>query len=92
MKAEETKVLETIIDIAEDIKDGALPSKTVMLMLGEMLPELMELKEYIVALESDLGILHMELDEAEHSYEELYDDYLMTEAMLEAMEEDENDY
>ncbi|ARM65999.1 hypothetical protein AM7_052 [Lactococcus phage AM7] len=88
MKAEETKVLKTIIDIVEDIKDGALPSKTVMLMLEEILPDLLELQRYIEALETDLDISQQELDEAEHNYEELYDDYLMTEALLEAMEED----
>lgn len=92
MNAEETKVLKKLIGMSKDIKDGALPSKTVALELEEMLPELMELQNYIVALEVDLDTAHMELEEAEHSYEELYDDYLMTEAMLESMEENENDY
>lgn len=88
MKAEETKVLKTIIDIVEDIKDEALPSKTVVLMLEEMLPDLLELQRYIEALETDLDIVQQELEEAEHSYEELYDDYLMTESMLESYEEE----
>lgn len=93
MKAEETKVLKTIIDIVEDIKDGALPSKTVVLMLEEMLPDLLELQRYIEALETDLDIVQQELDEAEYSYEELYSDYIMLDnemdMMLEAYEEED---
>ncbi|ARM65650.1 hypothetical protein LW4_049 [Lactococcus phage LW4] len=75
MNVEETKVLKKLINIAEDIKDGALPSKTVVLMVEEMLPELMELQNYVVPLETDLDVAQQELDEAEHAYEELYHDY-----------------
>ncbi|QGF21107.1 hypothetical protein H1N72_gp44 [Lactococcus phage P596] len=75
MNAEETKVLQKLINIAEDIKDEALPAKTVVLMVEEMLPDLMELQNYIIALETDLDIAQMELDEAEHAYVELYHDY-----------------
>lgn len=93
MKAEETKVLKTIIDIVEDIKDGALPSKTVLLMLEEMLPDLLELQRYVEALETDLDTVQQELDEAEYSYEELYSDYIMLDnemdMMLEAYEEED---
>lgn len=92
MKAEETKVLKTLIDIVEDIKDGALPSKTVVLMLEEMLPGLLELQRYVEALETDLDIAQQELYEAEYSYEELYSDYIMLDnemdMMLEAYEEE----
>ena len=75
MNAEETKVLKKLIDMSEDIKDGVLPAKIVVLMIEEMLPELMELQNYIVALETDLDIAQQELDEAEHAYVELYHDY-----------------
>lgn len=85
MNAEETKVLETLIDIAEDIKDGALPSKTVMLMLEEMLPQLIELQNYIEALETDLDIAQQELDEAQYYCEELYYDYTMLDEELDMM-------
>lgn len=92
MKSEETKVLKQLIDIVEDIKDGALPSKTVVLMLEEMLPDLLELQRYIEALETDLDTVQQELDEAEYSYEELYSDYIMLDnemdMMLEAYEEE----
>lgn len=92
MKAEEPKVLNTLIDIVEDIKDGALPSKTVVLMLEEMLPGLLELQRYIEALETDLDIAQQEADDAMFSYEELYSDYIMLDnemdMMLEAYEEE----
>lgn len=92
MKAEEPKVLETLIDMVEDIKDGALPSKTVVLMLEEMLPGLLELQRYIEALETDLDIAQQEADDAIFSYEELYSDYIMLDnqmdMMLEAYEEE----
>lgn len=88
MNAEETKVLKTLIDIIEDIKDGALPSKTVILMLEEMLPELMELQRYVEALETDLDIAQQELDEAEHAYEELYHDYIMIDNEIDMMREE----
>lgn len=88
MNAEETKVLKTLIDIVEDIKDGALPSKTVVLMLEEILPDLLELQRYIEALETDLGEVQQELDEAQYSYEELYNDYIMLDEELDMMREE----
>ena len=88
MNAEETKVLKKLIDMSEDIKDGWLPSKTVTLMVEEMLPELMELQNYIVALETDLDIAQQELDEAEHAYEELYYDYTMLDNEIDMMREE----
>ncbi|BBI90341.1 hypothetical protein H1N69_gp49 [Lactococcus phage phiQ1] len=88
MNAEETKVLKTLIDIIEDIKDGALPSKTVILMLEEMLPELMELQRYVEALESDLDTVQQELDEIQYSYEELYSDYIMLDEEIDMMREE----
>lgn len=88
MKAEETKVLKKLIGMSEDIKDGWLPSKTVVLELEEMLPDLMELQNYIVALETDLHTAHMELDEAEHAYEELYHDYNWLDDEVEMMMEE----
>lgn len=88
MKAEETKVLTRLIDIAEDIKDGALPSKTVVLMLEEMLPDLLELQRYIEALETDLDTVQQELDEIQYSYEELYSDYIMLDNEIDMMREE----
>lgn len=88
MNAEETKVLKTIIDIIEDIKDGALPSKTVVLMLEEMLADLLELQRYVEALETDLDTVQQELDEAEYSYEELYSDYIMLDDEIDMMREE----
>lgn len=85
MKVEETKVLETLIDIIEDSKDGALPSKTVVLMLEEMLPDLLELQRYVEALETDLDIAQQEADDAIFSYEELYNDYIMLDEELDMM-------
>lgn len=75
MNAEETKVLKKLIGMSKGIKEGTLPSLVVALELEEMLPELMELQNYIVALETDLDIAQQELDEAEHAYVELYHDY-----------------
>ena len=93
MNAEETKVLKTLIDIVEDIKDGALPSKTVALMIEEMLPDLLELQRYVEALETDLDTVQQDLEEAEHAYAELYDDYIWLDEemdmMLEAYEEED---
>lgn len=77
MNAEETKVLKKLIGMSKAIKDGAVPSLVVALELAEMLPQLMELQNYVVALETDLYIAQQELDEAERAYEELYDDYIM---------------
>ena len=88
MNAEETKVLKRIIDIAEDIKDGALPSFVPALELEEMIPDLLELQRYIEALETDLDTAHMELDEAEHAYEELYHDYTMLDDEIDMMREE----
>ena len=88
MNAEETKVLKTIIDIVEDIKDGALPSKTVVLMLEEMLPDLLELQRYVEALETDLDIAQQDLDEAEHAYAELYSDYTWLDEEMDMMLEE----
>ena len=75
MKAEETKVLKTLIDIIEDSKDGALPTKTIILMLEEMLPDLLELQRYIGALETSLYKAQQNLDEAQYYCEESYNDY-----------------
>lgn len=91
MNAEETKVLKTLIDIVEDIKDGALPSKTVMLMLEEMLPDLLELQRYVEALETDLGEARQDLDEVQYSYEELYNDYIMLDEELDMIKEAEEE-
>lgn len=92
MYAEETKVLTRLIDIAEDIKNGELPSFVPALELEEMLPDLLELQNYIEALETDLGEARQDLDEAQYSYEELYSDYIMLDnemdMMLEAYEEE----
>ena len=88
MNAEETKVLKTLIDIVEDIKDGVLPSKTVVLLLEEMLPGLLELQRYVEALETDLDVAQQELDEAEHAYEELYHDYIMLDNEIDMMREE----
>lgn len=88
MKVEETKVLKTIIAIVEDIKDGALPSKTALLMLEEMLPDLLELQRYVEALETDLDTVQQELDEAEFAYEELYYDYVMLDNEIDMMREE----
>ena len=76
------------IDIVEDSKDGALPSKTIILMLEEMLPDLLELQRYVEALETDLYMAQQELDEAEHAYEELYDDYTRLDEEMEMMREE----
>ena len=88
MKSEETKVLKTLIDIVEDSKDGALPSKTIILMLEEMLPDLLELQRYVEALETDLDTVQQELDEAEHAYTELYDDYTWLDEEMDMMLEE----
>ena len=88
MNAEETKVLTRLIDIAEDIKDGALPSFVPALELEEMLPDLLELQRYVEALETDLGEVQQELDEIQYSYEELYYDYTMLDEEMEMMREE----
>lgn len=85
MNAEETKVLTRLIDIAEDIKDGALPSFVPALELEEMLPDLLELQRYVEALETDLGEVQQELYEIQYSYEELYNDYIMLDEELDMM-------
>ena len=88
MNAEETKVLKTLIDIIEDSKDGALPSKTVILMLEEMLPDLLELQRYVEVLETDLGEARQDLDEVQYSYEELYNDYIRLDEEMDMMLEE----
>ena len=88
MNAEETKVLKNLIDIVEDIKDGALPSKTVVLLLEEMLPDLLELQRYIEALETDLDIAQQEAEDAMFSHEELYSDYIMLDEEMDMMLEE----
>ena len=88
MKSEETKVLKRIIDIAEDIKDGALPSFVPALELEEMLPDLLELQRYVEALETDLDTVQQDLDEAEHAYAELYSDYTWLDEEMDMMLEE----
>ena len=88
MNAEETKVLTKLIDMVKDIKDGALPSKTVALRLEEMLPDLLELQRYIEALETDLDTAQQDLDEAEHDYAELYSDYTWLDEEMDMMLEE----
>ena len=75
MKAEETKVLRQIIGSIKDYNEGGISQTTLAFDMQEYLPELMELQNYIVALETDLDIAQQELDEAEHAYVELYHDY-----------------
>ena len=60
--------------------------------MKELQTENEDLKVDLATLQGDYDDLEYQLNEAEHSYEELYDDYLMTESLLEAMEEDEDDY
>lgn len=88
MNAEETKVLKKLIGMSKDIKDGALPSKTVVLMLEEMLPDLLELQCYIEELETDLDIAQQEADDAIFSYEELYSDYIMLDEEIDMIKEE----
>ena len=88
MKSEETKVLKKLIGMSKAIKDGALPSLVVALELEEMLPDLLELQNYVVALESDLDTAHQELDDAEFAYEELYHDYTMLDNEIDMMREE----
>lgn len=88
MNAEETKVLKTLINMSEDIKDRLIPSKKVALRLEEMLPDLLELQRYIEALETDLDIAQQELDDAEFAYEELYHDYIMLDNEIDMMREE----
>lgn len=75
MNAEETKVLRQIIGSIKDYNEGGISQTTLAFDMQEYLPQLMELQNYIVALETDLDIAQQELDEAEHAYEELYHDY-----------------
>lgn len=88
MNAEETKVLKTLIDIVEDSKDGALPSKTIILMLEEMLPDLLKLQRYVEALETDLDTVQQDLDEIQYFYEELYSDYIMLDYEMDMLMEE----
>lgn len=86
------KVLVGLINNIQDFKEGNISETLFVMDMQDYIPQLIELKEYIEDLESDITDLQTDLEEAEHSYEELYDDYLMTESLLEAMEEDEDDY
>lgn len=75
MNAEETKVLKQIIGSIKDYNTGNISDLLLVSDMVEALPQLMELQNYVVALETDLDIAQQELDEAEYAYEELYYDY-----------------
>ena len=88
MKAEETKVLKKLIGMSKDIKDGALPSKTVVLMLEEMLPDLLELQNYVVVLETELDTVQQDLEEVQFAYEELHYEYSMLDEEMDMIREE----
>lgn len=94
MNAEETKVLKQIIGSIKDYNTGSISDLLLVSDMVEALPDSMELQNYIVALETDLDTAHMELDEAEHAYEELYHDYNWLDDEVEMMMEEyeEEDY
>ena len=75
MNAEETKVLRQIIGSIKDYNEGDISQTMLAFDMQEYLPQLMELQNYIVALETDLDEAQQELDEAERAYEDLYHDY-----------------
>lgn len=88
MNAEETKVLRQIIGSIKDYNEGGISQTTLVFDMQEYLPELMELQNYIVALETDLDVAQQELDEAEHAYEELYHDYNWLDDEIDMMREE----
>ena len=88
MNAEETKVLRQIIGSIKDYNEGDISQTILAFDMQEYLPQLMELQNYIVALETDLDIAQQELDEAEHAYEELYYDYTMLDNEIDMMREE----
>lgn len=88
MNAEETKVLKQIIGSIKDYNTGNISDLLLVSDMVEALPQLMELQNYVVALETDLDIAQQELDEAEHAYEELYYDYTMLDNEIDMMREE----
>lgn len=88
MNAEETKVLRQIIGSIKDYNEGGISQTTLAFDMQEYLPQLMELQNYVVALEVDLDTAHQELDDAEFAYEELYHDYIMLDNEIDMMREE----
>lgn len=74
MNAEETKVLKQIIGSIKDYNAGNISDLLLVSDMVEALPQLMELQNYVVVLETDLDTAQQELDDAEFAYEELYHD------------------
>lgn len=88
MNAEETKVLKQIIGSIKDYNTGNISDLLLVSDMVEALPQLMELQNYVVALETDLDTAHQELDDAEFAYEELYHDYTMLDNEIDMMREE----
>lgn len=88
MNAEETKVLKQIIGSIKDYNAGNISDLLLVSDMAEALPQLMELQNYVVALETDLDIAQQELDEIQYSYEELYSDYIMLDNEVDMMREE----
>lgn len=88
MNAEETKVLKQIIGSIKDYNAGNISDLLLVSDMVESLPQLMELQNYVVALETDLDTAQQELDDAEFAYEELYHDYTMLDNEIDMMREE----
>lgn len=88
MNAEETKVLKQIIGSIKDYNAGNISDLLLVSDMVEALPQLMELQNYVVALETDLDTAQQELDDAEFAYEELYSDYIMLDDEIDMMREE----
>lgn len=89
MNAEETQVLKQIIGSIKDYNEGGISQTTLAFDMQDYLPQLLELENYIVALETDLeteremvwegdelmtNYIMISLDDDLEGYEEDYDE------------------
>lgn len=88
MNAEETKVLKQIIGSIKDYVSGSISQDMLTLDMIDYLPEILELENYIEALEDDLQTEREMGWEAERAYDQLWDDYTEMCDDLERYEED----